>query len=1428
MLKVKFRNGTNGELVDWTPFMVIQEVGVIKRSVESENPGEAGLIVYDNVSLSFRYEYGNVVYNAFSVDLSNVQLYVFEIYSLKSNKQEVKLFEGIADFTSIEWDLNERTIRFEVVDKIKALDLLEDTDTQRGSLADAISRITAQDYLFDIIKRIIPGSGVWLEIQTYILVNNNGTLERGAGIPHTQVILQKGEIFKHPDVNVGFCLVVDSELMTSMGGWQTTFVKIHPVKACRLALPLVITDSVICVTGNIFKKEDVIYLERNNQIEFLKIMDEGFGSDVSWIYNAERHYNGGSSFNWNTGETVNLSDDRLTSITNLSSPPSSTHLWFYGSAYFSLPDINITGLDIYNRNVLKAFDALKIIKAVVLKTLSPIEFINRTGEESFPVSLNYYSKSYDASPLGKHSLEALKLLTDSMRCYIFINKEGKFVIQKKSNLGEINNGLERSFDSMRLSAASIPRKYFWDKIIDGVETKVTSDGYLNSSVSKQIFSSIKPRNELSKEIVALNSVEFTPVSLREYAGSIADEYLNFYGKRHESYSVNISLYDDLLDWELLDYVSINGQPCFFAGFEIDLIEREFTIEMITVTGDNYYKGQANIPLSLENYTRTSSGAYEKEISGQNSYSAGNYSSYLSESPITIESSVIKLNYEENLKVSQNNKLDTTQGIKITSTPQFAGIAIGGVIDSNFKAKIYGNTKITGGLTIDGDFNISGSLNEVNITELNIADKIIRLNKGGTDSSACESGIKILGSSDLSIASIIYDSNSNWLLDKSLNLLTGNTFKINNSEVLTANTLGIGILNSSLTKVGTLIQGVWNASPINGQFLNYNTSNFQIITNQLASKAITSISNNGVNVTGTFNLGGTITIDTPQDIRNTASPAFNNVTINGGTLNSGSDLTINLSGNSILPQAGYAYNLGSLSKKYLSLHAAELWVETLVAQNTKATIGGRILIGETNELVANLSSYGAYINVKYNNYSVNDIIYMESAGKIEYMKILSLASSAPDNYEYAVQRNLDGTGANQWYGGDAVFNTGNTGDGFIDLYSIKGVKGSSQAGPTIAGNVRNSTAYNDWTEHWAIGNLNGLYGYSSTRYGAGFGKYANNSSYITIDPDNGFAIKHKDSSGVEVKIIELDSDGNGYFRGNITSTAVITGGVLQTSVSGKRVKIDSADNDLKFYNTSGEYISVQGYISAGNEKRLYIGGTILGDSDLWISGSGQFTNMLKTNKYFDAVDGYKINGCEIIDKYCNVVINNITCNEIGAVKYKFAGDTVLDACPIASRILITDSNKKIVSSSVASSELMTPAFAELYDATATSTINCDGATYVKWTNASIGLTKSIDGSTSSDCIIINSGNAGKYEARFDVSFKVDTAGDYIWALKVGSDYIGKSRACISIGAVNISVPLSGGCLLNLAEGDQVSVGCYGGNGKIVTVTYMNLRLIKKSN
>lgn len=239
-----------------------------------------------------------------------------------------------------------------------------------------------------------------------------------------------------------------------------------------------------------------------------------------------------------------------------------------------------------------------------------------------------------------------------------------------------------------------------------------------------------------------------------------------------------------------------------------------------------------------------------------------------------------------------------------------------------------------------------------------------------------------------------------------------------------------------------------------------------------------------------------------------------------------DMILDPGGNDVLPGANYQVNLGAINRKYLTLWAAELWVETLVAQNTIATIGGRILVGPTTTLTRDLGSAAGdtTVYVKHNQMSAGDRVYMEANGAVEFMAITSAPTTitAGVEYSYTVTRNLDGTGRNQWYSGDAMFNTGQVGNGFIDLYSLSGIPRNGQsgqrAGPTIVGNVRLGTIYNNFRERWAIGNLNALYDYGNNEYGAAFGDPT--AAWIGMDAVNGVRIM----DGADVRA-QLDIDGN---------------------------------------------------------------------------------------------------------------------------------------------------------------------------------------------------------------------------------------------------------------------------------------------------------------
>jgi hypothetical protein len=264
-----------------------------------------------------------------------------------------------------------------------------------------------------------------------------------------------------------------------------------------------------------------------------------------------------------------------------------------------------------------------------------------------------------------------------------------------------------------------------------------------------------------------------------------------------------------------------------------------------------------------------------------------------------------------------------------------------------------------------------------------------------------------------------------------------------------------------------------------------------------------------------------------------------------------DLVAELTGlRDFLPGQGYSGRLGLLTRKWLSLSAAELQVETLVAQDTIATIGGRVLVGPTTQLTTDIPAASAAINVKHNNLVSGDVIYLEANGQVEFMRITSSAGAGSPfgAYAYTVTRNLDGSGANDWPGGAAAFNTGQTGAGFIDLYALRGTKAGTELGPTIVGNVRTSSAYNAWAPRWAIGNLQGIYGYTGATYGSAFGDPS--STFVAVDATNGFRVIN---SGTTI--------------GQWNTAGVVTIGGL-TTAQPSQIHIDSDSLDMQFLLPSG--------------------------------------------------------------------------------------------------------------------------------------------------------------------------------------------------------------------------------------------------------------------
>jgi hypothetical protein len=153
------------------------------------------------------------------------------------------------------------------------------------------------------------------------------------------------------------------------------------------------------------------------------------------------------------------------------------------------------------------------------------------------------------------------------------------------------------------------------------------------------------------------------------------------------------------------------------------------------------------------------------------------------------------------------------------------------------------------------------------------------NTGGiTDATAAGGGITIKGTTDKLFRWI--QSTSSWTSSENMDLATGKTYKINGVDVLSSTTLGSGVVNSSLTGVGTISTGTWQASIISptygGTGVNNGTKTITLGGNLTTSGAYAS--------TFTMTAATSVTFPTTGTLATLAgTEALTNKTVNGMTI-----------------------------------------------------------------------------------------------------------------------------------------------------------------------------------------------------------------------------------------------------------------------------------------------------------------------------------------------------------------------------------------------------------------------------------------------------------------------------------------------------------------------------------------------------------------
>lgn len=322
-----------------------------------------------------------------------------------------------------------------------------------------------------------------------------------------------------------------------------------------------------------------------------------------------------------------------------------------------------------------------------------------------------------------------------------------------------------------------------------------------------------------------------------------------------------------------------------------------------------------------------------------------------------------------------------------------------------------------------------------------------------------------------------------------------------------------------------------------------------------------------------------------------------------------DIVLSPTGEDVLPLGSVGVDLGDYNRMWRTLFAAELYVETLVAQDVLATIGGRVMVAPTTKLIADVDGVQTTIDVEHNNLASGDFVLLKTApggaAQIEAMKITSGATVITGGYRYSVSRNQDGTGANSWVEGDAVANLGSAaGEGYIELTSTQTIH--SHLGPNIT--IYSRTAATNWDDSnpvVSLGNLESFVDYAADEFGLAIGNDliltpTTGLKGLTADRTNGLRMFNTDIAlyNGSTQTVDIASDGNAWFGSNSSNKTLQ---VTTTGANAGDVEVGdySAGNDGVIWDESASALKVRGELrlegSGGALIRAYASGIFAEDA-----------------------------------------------------------------------------------------------------------------------------------------------------------------------------------------------------------------------------------------
>ena len=127
---------------------------------------------------------------------------------------------------------------------------------------------------------------------------------------------------------------------------------------------------------------------------------------------------------------------------------------------------------------------------------------------------------------------------------------------------------------------------------------------------------------------------------------------------------------------------------------------------------------------------------------------------------------------------------------------------------------------TGELYVMGDLIVKGTTTTVNSVELALLIRISLWQGATSNAVANGGGLTIEAGADGAKTFQFEEIGLNFGSSENMNLAVSKVYKIDNTSVLSATTLGAGVVNSSLEVVGTINTGVWQGTAINDDYIDF--------------------------------------------------------------------------------------------------------------------------------------------------------------------------------------------------------------------------------------------------------------------------------------------------------------------------------------------------------------------------------------------------------------------------------------------------------------------------------------------------------------------------------------------------------------------------------------------------------------------------------